>query len=90
MSFNKFEEAEKEKKLEQERKQTEYIDNKLEEFLEDQDLTVEEVREDEDIDVRVLPTKDYAKIVLFRKDDEEDIEKPEFLEEKSSIIKPNE
>lgn len=88
-NFNKAKKAQKEKRIEQERKQTEYLDEKVEEFLKENDLTLGEVKRSKDIDIQVISTKEYAKIILFRKEKEKEVEKPDFLEE-SNIIKPNE
>lgn len=87
MSYNKFKEADKEDFKEGVKKEREYIQNKLDEYLEKNDLEDQETREEKGVLIKVTPSDDYLKIVKYEKEEEQEIEEPEFKkEEKSNII----
>lgn len=69
----------KKKQRKEAKKKAKYFDEKIKEFLKEEGMTKDEVKESDELVLGLQDTEDFKKIVLFKKYKEKEIEKPKHL-----------
>lgn len=69
----------KKKQKKEAKKKAKYFDKKIKEFLKEEGMTKDEVKESDDLVLGLQDTEEFKKIVLFKKHKEKEIEKPKHL-----------